>query len=259
MDIVAQIWEATSITMEGLWALLGIAAFGLLTLALTLRVRQGRPYTIRSLEAANRLRLRMAHAMETGEEMHVALGSGGLSGSSTADTLAGLYLVSHVAHRAALAEVPVRVRVADPTALAGAMATLQHSALATGYPEAQSSMQAEFVATAPSAYAAGVADAVGHELIAANAMIGAFGPEVLLPAEAGARRGLAQFGGASAPATLPLLAATVEAPLLGEELYAIGAALGVEDHTGSLAAQDAFRALLAAGIVLLTILGLVGY
>jgi hypothetical protein len=198
----------------------------------------------------------MAQAMETGEELHVALGTGGLGDAGTADTLAGLYLVSHLAHRAALAEIPVRVRVANPTALAGAMAALQHGALAAGYPEANDLMQAEFVAPTPLAYAAGVAQALQREPIIANAMVGTFGPEVLLPGEAGVQRGLNQVGGTSVPTSLPLLAATVAAPLLGEEIYALGAALGRHDHTGSLVAQDVFRALIAFGIAALAILGL---
>ncbi len=258
MDTVARLWETTSITIESLWAFLGLVAFGLLTLALTLHVRRRGPYTVRRFEATDRLRLQMARAMETGEEMHVALGTGGLGGANTADTLAGLCLLSHLAHRAALAEVPVHVQVAQPTALVGALATLQHGALATGYPEAQSLMQAEFVAPAPLAYAAGVADAVRHEPMAAHVMAGSFGPEILLPAEAGARHGVPQFGAAGTPTALPLLAATVEAPLVGEELYAVGAALGVEEHTAGLAVQDVFRALFAGGIVLLAVLGLFG-
>lgn len=258
MDIVRTLWESTFVTLEGMWALAGLGAFALLLAALTLRARLVRPFAIRSLPATDRIRAAIGRAMETGEVAHVALGTGSLGGATTADTLAGLYLVSHLASRGALAEVPVHVRVAEPTALAGALASLQRGAMVTGYPDVYEPTQAELVAPSPLAYGAAVADAVRHQPMVANAMVGTFGPEVLLAGEAGVQRGLTQVGGTSDPAVLPLFYATVEAPLLGEEIYALGAALGRAEHTGSLVAQDVFRALLALGILLMTALSLAG-
>lgn len=255
MDAIVRLWETTWITGEGLVAVVVLLAFALLLCGLTVRARR-RPFSIRPLLAAERMRAAVAQAMETGEELHVALGTGGLGDLSTADTLAGLYLVSHLAHRAALAEIPLHVQVADPTALVGALAALQHGALGAGHAQARDRMQAEFVAPAPIPYAVGVAQALCREPIVVNAMVGSFGPEVLLPGEAGMARGLNQVGGTSSPTTLPLLAATVAAPLLGEEIFALGAALGRGEHTGSLAAQDVFRVLLAGSILALAIVGL---
>jgi len=256
MEIIQRIWESTFITIEGLWGLVGLGAFALLFVFLTLRAMLVRPFTIRPLAAADRIRAAVGRATETGEQVHVALGMGGLAGSRAADTLAGLSLVSYLAQRGALAEIPVRVRVGDPTALAGALAVLQRGAVSTGYPDVFDPTQAEFIAPAPLAYAAGVAEAVRREPMVANAMVGSYGPEVLLPAQAGAQRGLTQVGGTSAPSILPLFHGLVDAPLLGEEIYALGSALGRPEHTGSLATQDVFRALLAFGIVLLTVLAL---
>lgn len=258
MDLIAALWQSTSITIEGLGALTGLAVFALLLLLLTLRATLVRPFAIRRLAAAETIRAALGRAMETGEQMHVALGTGGLADLSAPDTLAGLYLVSHLARRGAVAEVPVRVRVADPTALAGALAALHHGAVSAGYPEVFDPTHAEFVAPVPLAYGLGVAEALRREPVVANAMVGTFGPEVLLPGEAGVQRGLVQVGGTSAPSVLPLFLASAEAPLFGEEIYALGAAFGRSEHTGSLAAQDAFRALLAFGIVLVAILGLLG-
>ncbi|HOR01149.1 MAG TPA: hypothetical protein PLJ35_20225, partial [Anaerolineae bacterium] len=258
MNVVSQFWEATDISVEGVWALAGLGLFALLFIALTLRARLGRPFAIRPLAAAECIRAAFARATETGEAMQVALGSGGLGDPSTADTLAGLYLTSYLARRAALAEVPVRVRVAEATALAGALAAMQHSAVSTGYPEAFDPGQVEFVAPQPLAYAAGVAAAIHREPLVANAMVGRYGAEVLLPGQAGVAQGLVQVGGTSDPTALPLFVATVQAPLLGEEIYALGAALGRHEHTGSLATQDVFRALIAFGILLAAVLGVLG-
>lgn len=259
MDIIARIWERTSISPEGVWALCGLGAFALLVLLLTLRATLIGPFAIRPLAAIGRLQAALGRAMETGEPLQVALGTGGLGDLSTADTLAGLYLVSYLARRGALAEVPVWVRVAEPTALVGALAALQSGAAITGYREAPPPMQVEFVAPTPLAYAAGLAEVIRREPLGANAMVGRFGAEVLLPGEAGLQRGLSQIGGTSDPTVWPLFNATVQAPLVGEEIYALGAALGRGEHTGSLAAQDVFRALLAFGIALVTILGIFGF
>lgn len=258
MDFIAGIWESTSITIEAAWAVVGLSVFGLLFFILTVRARVSKPFATRTLPAVVRIRAALGRAMETGEEMHVALGSGRLNDLSAADTLAGLYLVSYLARRGAVAEVPVRVRVADPTALTGALAVLQSGAASAGYPEAFELGQAEFVAPTPLAYGVGVAEGLRQQPMAANAMVGSFGPEVLLPGQVGIERGLVQVGGTSAPAMQPLFLGSTETPLVGEEIYALGAALGRREHTGSLATQDVFRALLAFGILLVTVLGLLG-
>ncbi|MDI7277493.1 MAG: hypothetical protein QME94_16060, partial [Anaerolineae bacterium] len=113
-------------------------------------------------------------------------------------------------------------------------------------------------APVPLAYGAGTAEALHNEPVVANAMVGAFGAEVLLPAQAGLQQPQAvQVGGTSDVSTLPLLFATTSGLLLGEEIYAVGAALGRADHTGSLAAQDVLRLLLVLGIVLGAVLALV--
>jgi hypothetical protein len=258
MEIIVRLWETTVIRVEGLWALAGLGLFALLFIGFTLCAKLRGPFAMRPLAAAGRIRSAFARATETGETVQVALGSGGIGGLSTPDTLAGLYLVSYLARRAALAEVPIRVRVAEATALAGALAALQEGAVSTGYPEAFDPAQAEFVAPMPLAYAAGLAGLIRREPLVASAMVGSYGAEVLLPAEAGLERGLLQVGGTSDPAALPLFIGTVQAPLLGEEVYAVGAALGQGEHTGSLVAQDVFRALMAFGILLAAIVGLLG-
>ncbi|MCL6431489.1 MAG: hypothetical protein K6V36_11625 [Anaerolineae bacterium] len=258
MNLLRLLWESTSITVEGLAALGALLVLGALILVLTLRVRLVRPFAVRPLAAAERVRGVLGRAMETGEPLHVALGIGGLGDVSTADTLAGLALVSFLADRGALAEVPVRVRLAQPTALVGALAALQRGAQGAGYPEAYDPAQAAFVAPVPLAYGAGTAEALRSEPPVANAMVGAFGAEVLLPAQAGGDQPqTVQVGGTSDPSVLPLLLATTDSLLAGEEIYALGAALGRADHTGSLAAQDLARALLVLGIVLGAVLALV--
>jgi len=256
MGLVAQLLQSTYVSTEGAWGLAVLGLFALLFITLTMRAMASGPFATRPLAAAERIRSAFARATETGEEVQVALGSGRLGTAATPDTLAGLYLVSYLARRAALAEVPVRVRVGEATALAGALAALQHGAVATGYPEAFDPGQAEFIAPLPFAYALGVAEAMRRSPPVANAMVGCSGVEALLPIMVGVEEGVQQVGGTSDPAALPFYLGTVEAPLMGEEVYALGAALGEGEHTGSLATQDVFRALIACGILASVILTL---
>ena len=255
MSILTWLWESTWVTVEGAVALVGLGLFALLVLGLTLRARR-RPFAVRSLSAVEVLRTAVARATETGEEMHVALGTGGLGDFSTTETLAGLVAVSFVARRAALVEIPVRARVAEPTALAGALAVLQHGAEEAAYYETFDPTQGEFVSPAPLAYGAGVATALRRERVGGSALIGRFGPEVLLPGEAGTERGLPQVGGTTDPTVLPLFLAATPNPLVGEEIFALGPGLGRPEHTGSLAAQDIFRVLLILGVLAATAVAL---
>jgi len=265
MDIIHQLspvlhifWESTSTTVEGFWGLLGLGAFTLVFVLFTLRAWNRRPFAIRALPAVQRARAAVGRAMETGEGVDVALGTGRVGDLNTADTLAGLSLVSYLAKRGAQAEIPVHVRVAEPTALAAALASLQQGAQSTGYPQTYHPRQGEFVAPSPLGYGAGVAAAMGRDPVALNALVGTFGPEMLLIAQAGLHSRTIQVGGTSAPTIQPLFYSTMDAALIGEEIYALGAALDRPEHTGSLATQDLFRAAIAVGILAATVLALVG-
>ena len=89
-----------------------------------------------------------------------------------------------------------------------------------------------------------------HQKLVANVMIGNFGAEFLLLGETGARNRLTQIGGTSATQVLPFVHATMNHPLIGEEIYAGGAYLsGKPAHLSSLLAQDIMRWLLVAGVV----------
>ncbi|MGQ9682304.1 MAG: DUF6754 domain-containing protein [Anaerolineae bacterium] len=255
MDILTWLWESSWITIEGAIALGVLVLFAGVLLGLTLRARR-HPFSVRSLTAVEVLRAAAARATETGEQMHVAVGTGGLGDFSTTETLAGLVPVSFLARRGALVEVPVRVRAAEPTALAGALAALQRGSEEAAYFEAFDPTQGEFVSPAPLAYGVGLATALRRERVGGSALIGRFGPEVLLPGEAGTERDLSQVGGTADPAVLPLFLAATHSPLIGEEIFALGPGLGRPEHTGSLVTQDIFRALAILGVLAATAMAL---
>jgi len=114
-----------------------------------------------------------------------------------------------------------------------------------------------FVAPSPIAYAAGAANVTTTENITANMTAGAFGAEVSLIADAGARRDLPQLAAVAAPAAIGALYPITDRLAMGEELYAAGAQVTEErPYLVSLVAQDILRVILVLAILGSTVLAL---
>lgn len=219
---------------------------------------------LRAIPAYDSLKKLMSRAAETGQAVHVSVGTGGVSGVQTADTLAGLNTLEFLADRAANSDIPPLVTVTEPTAFPAALDQLRRAYERQGYPEEFRLDQARYIAPPVNGsaipYAAGVMDILGHEPLTANVMLGAFGDEYLLMTEPAAQKEMFQVGGTSNPQVLPLTYLTMSEPLLGEEIYGAGAYLleRVEHYT-SLIAQDVFRVVLVLvviGVVIARSLGL---
>lgn len=216
-----------------------------------------RPH-LRAIPAYDSLKKLMSRAVETGQAVHVSIGTAGVDSAQTADTLAGLYTLQFLADRAANSDIPPLATVTEPTALPAALHQLRRGYERQGYPDEHRLEHARFIAPPVNGsavpYAAGVMDILNHEPVAANVMLGAFGDEFLLMTEPGAQRGAFQMGGTSNPNVLPFVYLTMSEPILGEEIYAAGAYLleRVEHYT-SLIAQDVFRVMVVLLVVLVVI------
>ncbi len=210
---------------------------------------------LRAIPAYDSLKKLFSFAAETGQAVHVSVGTAGVSSTQTADTLAGLYALEFLADRAANSDIPPLVTVTEPTALPAALDQLRRAYERQGYPDEFRFDQARFIAPPVNGsavpYAAGVLDILNHEPVTANVMLGSFNEEFLLMTEPGAQRNMVQIGGTSSINVLPFVYLTMTEPILGEEIYAAGAyLLDRVGHYTSLIAQDVFR----VGIVLFIIL-----
>jgi hypothetical protein len=242
---------------EALMLLILILFLGLILIS-WIRVRAGRQVTLRPIKAFDLIGRVAARAVEMGRASIFTLGSGGIGGATTLDTLAGLQIMSQVVGRTTVAKVPLVTQVADPVTMVAAQGLLKR-----GYAEAGSQAdydpnEVRFIAPDPVAYAVGVMIALRQEPVASHVMAGSFGEEYLLMGETGAARGVEQVAGSSNPQVLPFQYATVDELLMGEELYAGGAYLAsLPWHLASLVAQDWLRTLLIAvilaGIILRTL------
>ncbi len=219
--------------------------------------------TLRAIPAYDALKKILSRAAETGQAVHVSVGTASIAGPRTAETMAGLYTLEFLGDRAANSDIPPLVTVTEPTTVPAVLDQLRRAYERQGYPDEYRLDQARFIAppvngsTVP--YAAGVMDILNHEPLTANVMIGAFGDEFLLMTEPGAQRDAYQIGGASDLSVLPFVQMTMREPLLGEEIFAAGAyLLNRVGHYTSLVAQDVFRLALVILVLVVVILRALG-
>ena len=216
------------------------------------RVRHADGADLRAIPAFDTLGRRLRRAIEGGRAVHVALGWGGIAGTTTADSLAGIEMLRSVAAQMApVGQTPI-VTVADATLL-----PLAQTAVCHPYQQSQGGLgrpapDTRWLAPAPAAYAGGVMGILGSENVGVATLVGSFGDEYLLLGEAGVRHHVEQVGGTSDPTVLPFVAATANESLLGEEIYAAGAYLAHKPwHLASLWAQDTVRWLIAFAVLAL--------
>lgn len=232
-------------------AILLLALSGLVLIALLiLRGRRGPHPTIRPLPAFQDLRDEIERAAERGGTIHIALGSGGLNGEDAVTSLAGLQVVEALADAAVSYSVPPIITVGDPTLLPLAQDILRRAYERHGLTEWYNPGRVRFVAPSPLPYAAGAANVVAAEGVTTSVMAGAFGAEVSLITDAGARRDLPQLAAAAASPAIGALYPATDRLAVGEELYAAGAyTTGERRYLVSLVAQDTLRLVLVLVIL----------
>lgn len=217
---------------------------------LAARVRTGRLVALRTLHGVDELPGSVGRSAETGQPLHISVGMAGVGGVSTAQTWAGLTLLSELADEAAACDTPLIVTVADATVLPIAQNILRRAYQRNGNPEGYHATDVRFVAPLPIAYAAGVATLLDQERLSANVMVGSFGLEYVFIGETGADQRLRQIVGAAEPEALPFIEATADHAMIGEEMFAAGAyTTGLPAQIASLLAEDVLRWLVLAGIL----------
>lgn len=218
------------------------------------RVRAGHYVSLRPLPGFDVLQGLIGQAAEGGQALHVSLGTKGIGGTSTATAMTSLTVLDHLAEQGAVSDAASIVTVGDPTLLLAAQDVVRYASQRQGQPEGYAASQARFIASEPTAYAAGVMDVMEHESPVANVMVGSFGAEYLLMGETSAQQNIPQIAGTTDPQVLPFVFAVADHPLLGEELFAAGAYLrSLPAHVASLVTQDIFRTL----IILIIVVGVI--
>jgi hypothetical protein len=247
--------DLTSLIGAGL---VGSFAFLIFVFNLLGRRRGAKAPPLRPIPALQSLPSILGTVVETGQRLHVALGSGTVGESNTAATLAGLTVLDQITDATTLSDKPPIATAADGTALLLAQGVLRHAYDRQNALERYEPGTARVAGMSPWAYGAALSTVVKDEAIVGNVLIGPVGPEALLLTEASERAGTATVASSDNPAVQALLFAAAENSLIGEDLFAGGAYLGRQPaHIASLRAQDIVRIVIVivilVGVVLKTL------
>ncbi len=224
------------------------------------RLRRGWRPVLRPISAFRTLPGQVGRSAETGQTLHVALGSGGLGGSEAAASLAALSALRAFAEEGAATETPPLVTVGEATLLPVAQGVVQRAYRHQGAPASFKMTQVQLVAPGALPYAAGTMHLLKRGQISANVMLGTFGLEAAFITRGGAEAGLEQVAGTGRLEGLSVFYTSADDLLIGEELFAVGAYLRQRiADIASLVTQDLIRFLLVlvilAAVLVKTLLG----
>jgi hypothetical protein len=222
----------------------------LLLLAFTF-VRRKSPAIFRKIEAYDLLHRAIGLSVEGGTRLHLSLGRGNLVTARGGSALAGLAMLRRLAERASLSDQPPIVTSGDASLTVLSQDTLQSAYRAARAEEQYRPTTARLTGLTPFAFAAGTLPIIRDEDVSANILLGEFGAEAALLADASDHKNADLIAASDNLAAQAVLYAAARQPLIGEELFAAGAYLEAgASHQASLQTQDTLR-----WLVILAILG----
>jgi len=208
------------------------------------------PARLRDIHALAQLHRMLGLSVEDGTRLHISLGYGNLLGARGGSALAGLAMLRHISERTSVGDAPPVASAGDPILGLLSQDTLQAGYNAANAGELYSHTTGRIAGLSPFGYAAGAMYIPQNENVSANIMIGHFGPEVALLADAAERRSVIVIGASDNLAGQAVLFANTQDVLIGEELFSTGAYLGAgASHLASLTLQDIFRWLIILALL----------
>ncbi len=221
----------------------------ILLMVLTLRQRKS-PAIFRNISAFTKLRHSVGLAVEDGTRMHISIGSGSPVTPAGAASFAALSALHEVGEETSVGDNPPLATAGD-----GALAILAQDSFTAAYDKAGvletfDVNTARVAGLTPFSYAAATIPVIRDEKVSANIVLGSFGPEAALITDASERAGLLTISATDNLAGQAVLFASTPDALVGEELYAAGAYLEVNDmHAASLRVQDLLRWVIVVAIL----------
>ena len=239
-------------------ALLIVVLTALLLVGFTI-LRRRSPAVLRPIDAFQRLSHAIGLAVENGTRLHISLGRGNLFTARGASALAGLAMLRRLAERTSVSDRPPVVTSGDASLSILSQDTLQAGYRSAGAEEQYRASTGRLTGLTPFSYAAGTIPVTRDENISANVVMGDFGAEAALLAEAADRENTHLIAASDNLSAQAVLYAAAQEPLIGEELFASGAYMGAgPSHEASLQVQDVLRWLIIVALVLGALLRLFG-
>ena len=222
------------------------------------RSHQGRP--LRSIPAFDRFKREIGLAVEAGKRLHITLGRGSLTGQEAGSALIGLQVLERVSRTASISDRPPVTTSGDGSLAILSQDTSRAVMHSTGGESQYDPTTGRLSGLTPFAYAAGTIPVILDEQVAATIVAGHVGSEVALITDAAERSGSLTLAGSDNLSAQAVIYASAEEPLIGEELFAGGAYLSAGTfHAASLRAQDVFRWLLIAVILVGSLARFLGF
>ncbi len=229
--------------------------FGGLILYYIYHARKGKELFIRKIAGLQAIDDAVGRATEMGKPILYVLGLGYIEDIAT---IASLNILGEVAKKTAQYDTKLIVPNADPIVYTVAREIVKESYTNAGRPDAYDPESVFFLAREQMAYAAGIDGIMTREKPATNFLVGYFAAESLVIAETGAATGAIQIAGTDALAQLPFFVTACDYTLIGEELYAASAYISKRPLLlGAIKGEDWSKVIIAAALILASIIGLV--
>ena len=239
-------------------ALVIVVIAALLLVAFTV-MRRRSPAALRPIQAFERLSHAIGLAVENGTRLHISLGRGNLFTARGGSALAGLAMLRRLAERTSVSDRPPIVTSGDASLSILSQDTLQAGYKAAGADDQYRATTGRLTGLTPFSYAAGTIPVTRDENVSANVLLGEFGAEAALLAEAADRENTHLIAASDNLSAQAILYAAAQDPLIGEELFASGAYVGAgPSHEASLHVQDVLRWLVILAILVGALLRMVG-
>ncbi len=233
--------------MNSLGPILGLAlallAAGLMFFfSLSPRKQKRSRIALRPIRAMQQLRRAIGLAVEDGSRLHVSIGESSIISHSNASALVGLSTLERIGTLSSVSDRPPVVTSGDGTLAVLSQDTLHAAYRIANASDQYDSTQARLAGPTPFSYVAGALPVIYDERVSANILVGNFGPEAALLADAADREDVFTLAASDSFAAQAVFYATASEPLIGEELFAVPAYLQAGPmHQAGLRAQDILR------------------
>lgn len=221
---------------------LALFLFAAVLLLVLTFIRRKSPPAFREMAAFTRLRRAAGLAVEDGTRLHVSMGRGALTSPRGAASLSALALLRQLGEQTSIGDRPPVATCGDAPLAVLSQDTLQAAYQAAGAEEYFEPASGRLSGLTPFSYAAGAMAVSRLEQVSTDVLMGDFGPEVGLLADASERENSTLIAATADPAAQSILFASAADPLVGEELFAAPAYLGNDPaQRASLQVQDILR------------------
>lgn len=213
--------------------------------------RAAAPPALREVDAYEDLPQKAGEAVESGKRIHVSVGAAPLGGESTTIVLAGITVLEAAAAGATISDKPPIVTAGDSTSMLLAQDSMRRIYHQQNASEQYDHHASRLAGVSTYSNAAGVMTLLKDEAVSTSLLVGSFGNEVALMADAGWQQGAHQIIGTDNVQAQAAAYVTADHALIGEDVYASGAYLGGGKlaHRASLQAQDVLRVMIVLGIL----------